>query len=180
MLIRSSLFREAGGFDAHFFAHMEEVDLCWRLKNRGYRLTVVPASRVYHVGGGTLPKSNPFKTYLNFRNNLFLLYKNLPEKVLVSTIRRRMLLDGISALQFLLTFKFGDLNAIFRAHRDFREKKTDYREKRERVRPAIKKTAHPEIYDRSIVFDYFITGRRTFSQLRDRFAQRMDARLAAH
>src|SRR6056297_2072863 len=96
MLIRAELFWEGGGFDDHFFAHMEEVDLCWRLKNKGYKLALVPGSKVYHVGGGTLPKSNPFKTYLNFRNNLLLLYKNLPEEILRKTIRRRMLLDGLS------------------------------------------------------------------------------------
>lgn len=177
MLVRSALFREAGGFDAHFFAHMEEVDLCWRLRNRGHKLSVVPASRVYHVGGGTLPKSNPFKTYLNFRNNLFLLYKNLPEKELKATIRTRMLLDGISALQFLLTFKFGDLKAVCRAHRDFRKRKGAYRETRDRYRSAIKKTSHPEMYNRSVVFDYFLAGRKQFNQLRDQFEQRMNQRV---
>ena len=180
MLIRSKQFLEAGGFDAHFFAHMEEVDLCWRLKNRGYRLTMVPSSHVYHVGGGTLPKSNPFKTYLNFRNNLFLLYKNLPERELGSTIRIRMLLDGISALRFLLTLQPGDLRAIHRAHRDFRKKKPDYTESRKRSQPMIKKTVHPEIYNRSLDFDYFIAGRKKFSQLRDRFAERMDQRVTEH
>lgn len=180
MLIRSALFREAEGFDAHFFAHMEEVDLCWRLKNRGHKLTVVPSSQVYHVGGGTLPKSNSFKTYLNFRNNLFLLYKNLPEQELRSTISKRMVLDGISALQFFLTFRFGDFRAVYRAHRDFRKKKTDYRKTRERILPAIRKTEHPEIYNRSVVFDYFIAGRKQFSQLRDQFGQRMDQRVTEH
>lgn len=177
MLIRSALFREAGGFDAHFFAHMEEVDLCWRLRNRGYKLTVVPASRVYHVGGGTLPKGNPFKTYLNFRNNLFLLYKNLPEKELDSTIRKRMVLDGISAVQYLLTLKFGDFKAVYRAHRDFRKKKEAYLETRKQAGPEIKKTEHPEIYNRSVVFDYFLAGRKQFSQLRDHFEERMNQRI---
>lgn len=177
MLIRSSLFRETGGFDAHFFAHMEEVDLCWRLKNRGHKLTVVPATHVYHVGGGTLPKSNPFKTYLNFRNNLFLLYKNLPGDQLGPTIRKRMLLDGISALQFLLTLKFGDLKAVYRAHGDFRKKKADYTEARKQIAPEIKITEHPEIYNRSIVFDYFIAGRKQFGRLREQFGQRMDQRI---
>lgn len=177
MLIRSSLFREAGGFDAHFFAHMEEVDLCWRLKNRGHNLTVVPAAQVYHVGGGTLPKSNPFKTYLNFRNNLFLLYKNLPGEQLGPTLRKRMLLDGISALRFLLTLKFGDVKAILRAHRDFRKKKSDYMETRKQNAPFIKKTRHPEMYNRSIVFDYFLAGRKYFSRLREQFGERMDERL---
>jgi GT2 family glycosyltransferase len=180
MLIRSALFHEAGGFDAHFFAHMEEVDLCWRLKNRGHKLTMVPSSQVYHVGGGTLPKSNPFKTYLNFRNNLFLLYKNLPGNELRSTIRSRILMDGISALLFLVTLKFGDFSAVYRAHRDFRKKKADYRETRERSGPTIKKTSHPEIYNRSIVFDYFIAGKKQFNQLRDQFGQRMDQRVTEH
>jgi GT2 family glycosyltransferase len=176
MLIRAALFRKAGGFDEGFFAHMEEVDLCWRLKNMGYRFAVVPGTPVFHVGGGTLPKSNPFKTYLNFRNNLSLLYKNLPETSLRTTIRKRMLLDRLSALMFLARFSLKDFNAVVRAHRDFRKKRDEHRRFREEKTSEITGSMHPEIYNRSVVFDYFIAGRRRFKELRDQFGRRMDER----
>ncbi|MEX0986918.1 MAG: glycosyltransferase family 2 protein [Bacteroidales bacterium] len=177
MMIRASLFREAGGFDENFFAHMEEVDLCWRLKNMGYKLAIVPESNVFHVGGGTLPKSNPFKTYLNFRNNLFLLYKNLPEKGLVSTIRKRMLLDGVSAIMFLATLKFKDFKAVIRAHAGFRKKREEYKKYRADNRTRIIKSDHPEIYPGSVVFDYFIAGRKHFGSLRGHYSKEMDQRI---
>ena len=100
-LIRKKVFWDLGGFDIDFFAHQEEIDLCWRLKNRGYKVMVNPQSVVYHVGGGTLNSSSPFKTYLNFRNNLFMLYKNLPFLKLLITLLFRLPLDGIAAITFL-------------------------------------------------------------------------------
>ncbi len=177
MLVRSELFREAGGFDDHFFAHMEEVDLCWRLKNRGHKLALVPGSKVYHVGGGTLPKSNPYKTYLNFRNNLLLLYKNLPEDILQKTIRRRMLLDGLSALLFLVTLKPGEFRAVIKAHTGFRRIKKAYRQLRNKSAGLNRRADHPGIYQQSLVFDYFAGGKRHFSDLRDQFGARMDQRI---
>jgi GT2 family glycosyltransferase len=169
MLIRSELFWKAGGFDPRFFAHMEEVDLCWRLKNMGYKLAVVPASRVYHIGGGTLHKSNAFKTFLNFRNNLLLLYKNLPGKALNKTMTIRLLLDGVSAAMFLVTFKFNDFRAVIRAHTAFRKLKKDYIKYRAEHDALAINALHPEIYDHSVVFDYFIAGRRYFGRLREGF-----------
>ena len=100
MLIRSDIFKQLNGFDDDFFAHMEEIDLCWRIKTAGHRIVYNPESVVFHVGGGTLPNNSPFKLYLNFRNNLFLLYKNLPEKNFVPVLVTRMLLDGLSAMVF--------------------------------------------------------------------------------
>jgi len=167
MLIRSNVFREAGGFDDHFFAHMEEVDLCWRLKNMGYRLAVTGESHVYHVGGGTLHKSNPKKTYLNFRNNLFLLYKNLPAETSGRIIATRMVMDYLSVIRFLSHFAFRDITAIFRAHRDF------FRGIRQKYRGKIASGKftpsgnHRQIYRRSVVMDYFLLGNRKFEQLRD-------------
>ena len=176
MLIRSECWREAGGFDERFFAHMEEVDLCWRLKNRGHQLAIVPESVVYHVGGGTLPKENPFKTYLNFRNNLLLLYKNLPANTLGKTIRKRMLMDGLSAIMFLVAFKIGNFRAVIRAHGEFRKIKNSYRVQREDESPVTRRADHPEIYQRSVVYDYFIAGRKHYKDLRGQFGQLMDQR----
>jgi GT2 family glycosyltransferase len=175
MLIRSDCFREAGGFDESFFAHMEEVDLCWRLKNRGHRLAVVPDSAVYHVGGGTLPKENPFKTYLNFRNNLLLLYKNLPDEQVDKTIRKRMLLDGLSAIMFMVSFKFGDFRAVVKAHGEFRKTKNSYRKQRKEG-SVTRRADHPEIYQWSVVSDYFLSGKKHFRDLRGKFGQLMDQR----
>ncbi|MCF8225462.1 MAG: glycosyltransferase family 2 protein [Bacteroidales bacterium] len=177
MLIRADVFKKSGGFDDHFFAHMEEVDLCWRLKNKGYRFAVVPESRVYHVGGGTLPKHNPYKTFLNFRNNLFLIYKNAPEKLVKRIIKIRLVLDFISSLMYIATFNFKDAGSIWTAHRAFRSEKTRYRNFRETNRSAIVNADHPEIYTKSVVFDYFIAGRKKFITLRGSFGQKMNERI---
>lgn len=174
MLIRSQLFTSCGGFDDYFFAHMEEVDLCWRLKNIGYHLAVVPESRVYHVGGGTLPKSNPFKTYLNFRNNLLLLYKNLPEQIHSMTLFKRKLLDGISAVRFLLRLDYKDSFAVIKAHNAYRKKKREYKKYRTEQRQLHGYPSHPEVYNASVVYDFFLAGRRTFSKLRKNFCENMN------
>lgn len=116
LFVRSSVYREVGGLDADFFAHMEEIDLCWRIKNRGYRIMAEPRSVVYHVGGGTLPKNNAFKTYLNFRNNHFLLLKNLPRHRLFPTFLMRLALDNVAAFSFLLKGQGKDFKAVYKAH----------------------------------------------------------------
>ncbi len=176
MLIRSECFREAGGFDESFFAHMEEVDLCWRLKNMGHQVAIVPDSAVYHVGGGTLPKENPFKTYLNFRNNLLLLYKNLPDKTVSKTIRKRKLMDGLAAIMFLAYFKFGDFRAVIKAHGAFRKMKNSYRKQRNIEASVTRRSDHPEMYQKSVVYDYFFAGRKHFRDLRGQFGLQMDQR----
>ncbi len=174
MLVRAEYFHKQGGFDPYFFAHMEEVDLCWRFKNAGYKLLNVPASKVYHVGGGTLPKSNPLKTYLNFRNNLLLMYKNMPGKQLKFIINVRMLMDGLSALLFLLSFKFRDIAAIYRAHRHFRAKKRDYDSFRIAEQATHAYPGHKEIYRHSVVIDYYLLRNRRFIKLRKGFGVRMN------
>lgn len=126
LMVRTELYLRTGGLDRRFFAHMEEIDLCWRIHLAGYRIVAVPASRVYHLGGGSLPASNPRKTYLNFRNNLLLLHKNLPEGALHCTLLRRRLLDTLAWAKFMVTFDFANANAILRAHRDFRRMRRDY------------------------------------------------------
>jgi len=117
LFIRASCFNEIGGLDEDFFAHQEEIDLCWRLKNSGYKIMVQPKSVVYHVGGGTLSVGSPFKTHLNFRNNLFMLFKNLPTTYLFINIPARLVLDGLAALTFLNKEKgLQHVLAIAKAH----------------------------------------------------------------
>jgi GT2 family glycosyltransferase len=165
LMVRSSLYRESGGLDEQFFAHMEEIDLCWRLQRMGYRIRFIPASTVYHVGGATLQRGNPFKTFLNFRNNLLLLHKNLPAKGRSRTIFTRMILDGISAFRFLFQGALKDFTAVFRAHLAFYGMKSSYK--------GIKNpNKYPEndvivggIYPGSIVLDYFLKNKRRYSDL---------------
>lgn len=119
-MIRSGLYRECGGLDDRFFAHMEEIDLCWRAKRLGWQVWTVPDSVIYHVGGGTLPNNSPQKLYLNFRNNLYMMQKNLPEQGKGRRIFARMCLDGAIAAVYLCTGRTAFFRAVVRAHRDFR------------------------------------------------------------
>ncbi len=171
MLVRADLFRAAGGFDEHFFAHMEEIDLCWRLKNMGYRIRYCYRSVVYHLGGGSLPRSNVRKAFLNYRNNLMLLYKNLPLPARRKVIAFKLVLDAISAVRLLLIFRSGESMAVFRAHLDFFRKIP--RMRRARIKPPHTKRfrEYREVYDRGIAFMHFIRGVKTFGELgyHDRF-----------
>jgi GT2 family glycosyltransferase len=117
--IRSKVYNDLKGFDEDFFAHQEEIDLCWRALNKGYKIRYISGSKVYHVGGATLQQANPQKTYLNFRNSLFMLIKNLPQNSVFQTILFRMLLDGIAGLKFIFEGKFTHFWAIIRAHFSF-------------------------------------------------------------
>ena len=119
MFVRADVWKQLGGLDGEFFAHMEEIDFCWRAKNAGYRVEYCPQSVVYHVGGGTLPKSNPHKTYLNFRNNMALLYKILPKRRLAWVMMCRMVLDYVAAFKFLFEGKPKELEAVIQAHHAF-------------------------------------------------------------
>lgn len=157
MFVRADVFHELGGFDAQFFAHMEEIDLCWRMKNAGYKIYYSPASTVYHVGGGTLHKSNPRKTFLNYRNGLAMMYKNLPDNQLFSTIFMRLVLDGVSSIKFLLAGSFKDIWAILKAHFAFYAMIP----RLERKSPKLLK----DIYPKSIVLAYFLKKKKTFREL---------------
>lgn len=126
----------------------------------GYSVMYIPTSTVYHVGGGTLPKENPFKTYLNFRNNLYLLYKNLPQSKLHTIITLRMLLDGIAFFMFLLSGKLKDATAVLKAHKDFYAAKKSLKEKRNQFSKIGLFSYHPEVYLNSIVIDYFIKRKK--------------------
>ena len=133
MVVRGDDYRRAGGLDPRFFAHNEEIDLCWRLRIRGRKIYCVPQSRVYLVGGGSLPQGNPRKTYLNFRNNLTMLYKNLPDSRLHSVMRVRYCLDRLAMLQSLLKGNIADVKAIIRARRDFCQWRESYKPVREAI-----------------------------------------------
>ena len=165
LLIRSTLFHQCGGFDDEFFAHMEEIDLCWRLKCRGYRIVCVPQSVVYHVGGGTLHVEHPRKTYLNFRNNLFLLYKNLPQKQLNSILFIRYFLDYIAAFQLFITGKPKNALSVFKARSDFREMLPKFKTKRKENLEKTTQTHIPQIVRKSIILNYYLLGKKKFSQL---------------
>ena len=126
LMVRSQLYQDVGGLDKEFFAHMEEIDLCWRIRLSGSDLLMVPESHVYHLGGGSLPQGNPRKTYLNFRNNLLLLHKNLPRSEGKRLLFVRRLMDTLAFGMAMAKFHFGDAKAIIRAHRDFRKMRSHY------------------------------------------------------
>jgi len=165
MMVRGKVWHEYGGFDSDFWAHMEEIDLCWRMKNQGYKVVINPESKVFHLGGGTLAYGSPQKIYLNFRNNLFLLYKNLPKGELYITLFFRMILDGVAAFQFLITGQFKSFVSVLRAHWDFYKSLKKLKSKREELLVKTLRTTHPEIYQRSIIFDFFIAKKKKFSSL---------------
>lgn len=167
MVVRAEVWRRCGGFDGDFFAHMEEIDFCWRLHKAGYRVVCVPDSIVYHVGGGMLPYESEFKTYLNFRNNLFMLHKNLPDIGLGSAMLIRRALDGLAALMFLLKGKFRNVKAVWNAHRDYYNSLDDLKRKRALNREMTVSYPGNLIYNRSIIFQYYIGNRKTFSRLYD-------------
>ncbi|MBQ7531555.1 MAG: glycosyltransferase family 2 protein [Paludibacteraceae bacterium] len=154
--IRTELYNKLGGLDDSFFAHMEEIDLCWRLNSRGYELVCVPQSAVYHLGGGALAYDNPRKTYLNFRNNLLMLYKNMPQPHLRRVLFCRFVLDYVAALQALLTLKPKHSRAIIRARIDFLRMKRNLVQKRQE-NLALATQPYPDtIARRSIIFDFYI------------------------
>ncbi len=169
LLIRSDLYRKEGGLDEGFFAHMEEIDLCWRLKRKGYEIHYVPGSTIYHVGGGTLDRGNPMKTFLNFRNNLLLLHKNLPASISKRIILQRMVLDTVSAVRFLLNGAFKDFRAVFRAHFAYYGMKHTYGTRSQRIEFQKNDVIVTGIYPRSIVADFFLKGKKKFDQLDDVF-----------
>ena len=166
LMIRSKDYWEAGGLDARFFAHNEEIDLCWRLRIRGRRIMCLPESYVYHVGGGTLPKSNPMKTFLNFRNNLTMLYKCLPEEELASVMRWRWVLDYMAAWEMLILKRnIGDFKAVYRARRAFKRWKKDFEADRKAIQSSRKAEKIPEQRMFSLLWQYYVKGRKTFALL---------------
>lgn len=160
LMIRTEIYRKAGGLDPKFFAHMEEIDLCWRVLFLGFDIKAVPNGVVYHLGGGSLPAESPRKTYLNFRNNLLLLHKNTPLSDRRKLLFRRRIYDTIAWAKFLLTFDFRNANAILRAHRDFRKMRSHYD-----TCPDINLLRTRPDCRRNIIADYYIRRRRTFAEI---------------
>lgn len=161
MFVRAKLFHHFGGLDNDFFAHMEEIDYCWRLKNSGYKIMYCPESIVFHVGGGTLPKKSSHKTYLNFRNNLVLLFKNLPSEQLLPVFLIRFPMDAVAAFKFLFDGGFGDFGAVIRAHLYFYRNFPYLKNKRKNL---IHKNVTC-IYKGYIVLDYYLRRKKTFPEL---------------
>ncbi len=163
MFVRTAVFLAHGGFDPYFFAHQEEIDLCWRLQRAGYRIYACPASVVRHVGGGTLPQGNPRKTYLNFRNNLVMLWKNLPLRERWWRIPARLALDAVSAWKNLLTGHPDYFTAVARAHASLFA--WALRHRRQALMPIRREGPLDGRYRGCLVWDYFIRGRRTFREI---------------
>lgn len=161
LVIRSALYHHLGGLDNSFFAHMEEIDLCWRAKNLGYRVWCIPSSTVHHLGGGTLPNNSPKKLYFNYRNNLLMLHKNLPESIRRRRIFFRQCLDGASAAIYLLTFKWDYFKSVCQAHRDFRRMRRDLDPS-----PFGEERNNIGYLNNSIVLKFFLSGKKLkFSDL---------------
>ena len=162
LFVRASVYKELNGLDNDFFAHQEEIDFCWRVKNAGYKVYYCSKSVCYHLGGGTLNKTSPFKTFLNFRNNLYLLYKNLPLEKKRKVFFMRFFLDIIASLSFLLQGKAGEFNAVYKAYKEFAKTKKQMKQKR---RPIINHNIK-EIYKGSIVFSYYFKKKKRFNELK--------------
>lgn len=154
---RASVFHALGGFDADFFAHMEEIDLCWRIRLAGRQVWAIPESHVYHLGGGSLPASNPKKTYLNFRNNLLMLHKNLPACVRTKRLLWRRILDAMAWCKFIAGFDLKNASAVLKAHRDYRRM----------CRLYDRCDAKVDLLDGevNILTEYFMKGHKRFSDL---------------
>jgi GT2 family glycosyltransferase len=161
MFVRAPLYHEFGGLDGDFFAHMEEIDFCWRLKNHHYKIMYFPGSTVYHVGGGTLPKVSSRKTYLNFRNNMTLLYKNVEQQRLLKVYIARVFLDGVASVKFLLEGHVKDFYAVLRAHCSFYRNLAKIRKKRKSL-PQQKPT---KLFEGNIAFEHFIKRKKRFTEL---------------
>ncbi len=164
LFVRAAAYHQAGGLEPAFFAHMEEIDLCWRFQNQGYKVMYCGQSEVYHVGGGTLPKSNPHKTFLNFRNGLALVYKNIPEQHFYTVFFTRLVLDWVAAAKFLVDGQLADSLAVFKAHGAIWQNRNYWKQKRKEQAPLLK-TNLMGWYAGSIVCEYFIRGKKKYQDL---------------
>ncbi|GHU61335.1 glycosyl transferase [Bacteroidia bacterium] len=166
LFIRTKEYKSAGGLDKNFFAHQEEIDLCWRLRARGKRIVCFPQSVVYHVGGATLKMESPHKTFLNFRNNLLMVYKNLPDKYYKKTMFCRFFLDYLAALQFLLKGYYANAFSVLKARRDFNRQKDDYKNiRKEYLEKTLSKDLPPEIFRKNSLWTYYLENKKNFNQL---------------
>jgi GT2 family glycosyltransferase len=165
IMVRSELYFSAGGLDPFFFAHMEEIDLCWRIKNMGWRIRFCHQSKVFHLGGGTLPKSNHKKTYLNFRNNLIIIIKNAKSSDLLRILPVRIFLDIVAALYFLAKLDPGESFAVIKAQFSFLVHLRTIARLRREVLKKIKPASHKEIFQGSIAWNFYIRQKRKYTQL---------------
>ena len=165
MFVRRDVYVAVGGLDPKFFAHMEEIDLCWRLLSRGYRLVCIPESKVYHVGGATLKKENPKKTYLNFRNNLLMMYKNLPSDELRKVMIVRCFLDYLAVVFYILKFDFSNAFAVVKARKDYSSMRKDFKSLRDENLRQTKRSKLKFRYDFSLILQSKIFGKTTYSRL---------------
>ena len=166
LFVRARIYNNVGGLDGRFFAHNEEIDLCWRMRLKGYKIYCLPESVVFHVGGGTLPKSNPMKTFLNFRNNLTMLYKCLSDDELKPVMRWRWWLDYLAAWEMLLLKRnLGDFKAVYKARRAFKRWKKDFEADRRHIQENRVTKEIPEQCRFSLLWQYYVKGRKRFSDL---------------
>ncbi len=171
MVVRKQIFLDAGGFDRKFFAHQEEIDLCWRMRLHGHTIRYIPQSVVFHLGGGTLDYENPKKTYLNFRNNLMMLLKNDMSGFRILKFISRLILDGIAGLKMILDGKWQNCLAVIRAHFGVYKRLPYVIGKRRQLKESLKargiKGKNPSFYNKSIVYQYFVKGRKSYQELID-------------
>ena len=165
LVVRASDWQESGGLDARFFAHMEEIDLCWRLRTMGKSIVCIADSTAYHLGGATLNQGNPRKTFLNFRNNLLMLYKNLPDSELKPVMRVRAFLDYLAAFQFLLKFDRGNFSAVLKARREFSRIRPDFEKDRRHIQQLRQNERVPERTHFLLLWQYYVKGKKTFNAL---------------
>ena len=166
LLVRACIYKEVGGLDGRFFAHQEEIDMCWRMRIRGYDIYCVPESQVYHVGGGTLPTSNPRKTQLNFRNNLTMLYKCLPQKERKHVMRVRFFLDYLAAFQALILKRnYGEFKAVCAGRRDFKRWRHDFDADSRKIAESRVDNSRHETIGFSLLWQYYARGHKTFTEL---------------
>lgn len=165
LCIRRKDFFEAGGLDARFFAHMEEIDLCWRLNARGKRIECLPQSVVYHVGAASLAKENPRKTYLNFRNNLLMLYKNIPTEKLILVFIVRLILDVLAYFHLLVAGKFENAHSVIKAHKDFYKMRNEFKYDRREILKQRKVIDIPTKFKGSILWNYYVKRKKMYSDL---------------
>jgi len=166
LFIRLKDFFSVGGLDASFFAHMEEIDLCWRLNLYGHSIVCIPQSVVYHVGGATLKKENPYKTFLNFRNNLIMLYKNLPQKRIKKVMLVRQILDYMAALLFLLKGQVPNMFSVFKARKEFKKIRHHYDNAREEINQHRTCSKITTQLDKNILVEFHLLRHHTFDKLR--------------
>lgn len=165
LMVRAEQFWKVGGLDEDFFAHMEEIDLCWRFKSRGYKISCIPQSVVYHIGGGTLNVESPRKTYLNFRNNLLMLHKNLPNNLLDKTMKWRFFLDYLAAFQLFITGKPKNALSVLKARKDFKKMQPNFDSKRKENILYTTSDNKDAIFQKSIIWQYYAKGKKTYHSL---------------